>query len=88
MSVQIINNILSTFCLKMKTNTNSVIIKSIHVIDNNSSYSVLLELNDELYSIRHYEPLIIEQGVNYGMGPDHLYDIFDKKTKMFTRLPA
>ncbi len=85
MSVKTINNIISTFCLNMKTDINSIIIKTIE-IDDNCSYNVRLEFNDELYSIRHYEPFVMIEGVNYGMGPYHQYDIFDKKNKMFTPL--
>jgi hypothetical protein len=85
MSVKTINDIILTFCLKMKTDVNSVIIKTIE-IEHNSSYIMRLELNDELYSIEHYEPINMIQGVNYGNGPYHLYHIFDKKHKIFTRL--
>ena len=85
MSIKTMNNILSTFCLRMETNLESVIIKTIDY-DNKSTYNVLLELNNDLYSIRHYEPIIIIQGVNYGMGPYHQYEIFDKKNKVFTPL--
>jgi len=82
MSIQTINNILLTFCLKMESNLDNVIIKTIE-FDDKSSYTVLLELNNELYSIRHDEPINMKQGVNYGMGHYHTYDIFDKKNKVF-----
>jgi hypothetical protein len=87
MSIQMINDILSEFCLKMKLNLDSILIKSIK-FDDESTYNVFLELNNELYSIRHYEPINMCQGVNYGAGPYHQYDIFDKKNKIFTRLNA
>lgn len=82
MSIKTINNILLRFCLKMESNLDNVIIKTIE-FDDKCSYNVLLELNNELYSIRHYEPIIIEQNFNYGNGHYHQYDIFDKKNKHF-----
>ena len=83
--MQTINNILSTFCLKMGANLNSVIIKIIDY-DDTYTYNVLLELNDELYSIKHYEPIIMKQDVNYGAGPFHQYEVFNKQTMAFTPL--
>ena len=66
----------------MKTDINSVIIKTIE-IDDNCSYNICLEFNNNLYSIRHYQPSIEIKDVNYGMGPYHQYDIFDKTNKTF-----
>jgi len=84
MSLNIINNIISTFCVNMKTDINSITIKNIEIEEN---YIIcVLEFNDELYSIRHYEPIVMMKGVNYGMGPYHQYDIFDKKNKIFISL--
>jgi hypothetical protein len=71
MLMQTINDILSTFCLKMGANLNSVIIKRIDYDDDTYTYNVLLKLNDELYSIKHYEPIIMKQDVNYGAVPFH-----------------
>lgn len=85
MSVKTINDIILTFCLEMKIDISSIIIKTIEIEDN-SLYTMCLELNDELYSIKHYEPLTIIKDVNYGYGPYHLYHIFDKQNKIFTRL--
>jgi len=85
MSVKTINNIISTFCVNMKIDIHSIIIKIIE-IDDNCLYNARLEFNDELYSIRHYEPNIMIEDVNYGMGYYHDYDIFDKQNKVFTRL--
>ena len=79
MLIKTINDILSTFCVRMETNLDSIAIKPIE-FDDKSAYNVILELNNELYSIRHYEPIDMKQGVNYGYGPCHQYDIFDKKT--------
>jgi hypothetical protein len=67
MSIKTINNILLRFCLKMESNLDNVIIKTIE-FDDKCSYNVLLELNNELYSIIHYEPIIMNQGHNYGAG--------------------
>ena len=85
MSIQTINTILSEFCLKMKIDLDSVIIKTVE-FDEKSTYNVFLELNNELYSIRHYEPFDMVQGVNYGAGYCHQYDIFDEKNKIFKPL--
>ena len=47
---------------------------------------MLLELDNELYSIRHYEPSVMVQGVNYGDGYYHQYDVFDKTNNIFTNI--
>ncbi len=81
MSVNIINNLISTFCLRMKANIDNVIIKTFKF--DKDCYTLLLEFNDEIYSIRHFEPIIIVPGVNYGAGPYHQYDIFNKNDNIF-----
>ena len=44
------------------------------------------KINNNMYSIRHYEPLTIIKGVNYGMG--HHYDIciFDKEKEHYVKI--
>ena len=81
MSLNTINKLIVTFCERMKVDRNNIIIKSIE-FDDTCTYTVRLEVNNELYSIRHFEELIMLPKVKYDMvGPYHQYDIFDKDKK-------
>ena len=77
MSLRIINNLINFICDNLNVLEDDIIIKKIN-IDNDNFYSIELKIDDKLYSIRHFEPLEIVQGINYGMG--HCYDcsLFDK----------
>lgn len=69
MSVNMINNLISSFCLTMKSNINNIIVKFFKF--DNDTYTLIVELNNSLYSIRHFEPIVTLPGVNYGAGPYH-----------------
>ena len=71
MSLRIITKLIDF--IKDKLDVDEVIIKNIE-INNDCEYILELKIKDDLYSIKHFEPLKIIQGVYYGMG--HYYDCY------------
>ena len=85
MSLKIITNLFNFIKVKLDVDEETIIIKTIE-IENECSYTIELKIKDELYSIRHFEPLKIIQGVDYGMG--HWYDIclFNKEKNHYENI--
>ena len=78
MSLSIINKLINFIINKLNINEKEIIIKTIK-FDNDDVYTIEFKIYDDLYSIRHFEPLEMIQDVNYGIG--YYYDccIFDKE---------
>ena len=78
MSLRIINEAINVIKNKLQVDEESIIINNIKFTDD-CEYTIELKIYDNLYSIRHFEPLIMVQGVNYGHG--YYYDcyVFNKE---------
>jgi hypothetical protein len=85
MSVRILNELFENFSLFIEKDKNEFKIKIIEIA-NDCEYKIILEIEDVLYSIHHFEPRVMIQDVNYGMGPYYEYYIEDKDTLQFTKL--
>ena len=78
MSLRIINNLVNYVKDNLGVDEKSVIIKTIEIVDD-CIYTIELEINNNLYAIRHFEPLVMVQDVNYGHGFYYDCDIFNKE---------
>ena len=77
MSLRIITKLIHYMREEFKADKEGVVIKTIEIDD--GVYTIEVIINEKQYSIRHFEPLKMEQDVNYGMG--YFYDccLFDKE---------
>lgn len=66
MSLKIITDLINFIKVKLNIDEENIIIQKIE-IENDCGYVIDMKINGELYSIRHFEPLKMIQGVNYGM---------------------
>lgn len=85
MSLRIITKLINFVQNGLNVNEKDVIVKTIK-FKRDDYYNIHLEINGELYSIKHFEPLNMIQGVNYGAGP--WYDCFkiDKETETYNKI--
>lgn len=86
MSLRIINKLISIFSFSMNVEIGNIIVKNIEIEDNDSYYEITLKLGDELYNIRHFEPIESLKNVYYVDGPYNEYYIFDKLTNKFKKI--
>ena len=68
MSLRIINKAINVIKDKLQVDEESIIINNIKFTDD-CEYTIELKIYDNLYSIRHFEPLIMVDDVYYG----HVY---------------
>lgn len=68
MSFKVITNLINFVKDNLNVDEDNIIIKNIE-IDDNCEYTMKIEIKDNLYAIKHYEPLHTIKGINYGMGP-------------------
>lgn len=54
--------------LNLKVCIEDIIINTI-VIKDDCRYKMLFKIHNDLYSITHFEPLVVERDVQYGHGP-------------------
>ena len=78
MSLRIINNLVNYVKDNLGVDEKSVIIKTIKIVDD-CEYRLELEINNNLYAIIHFEPLVVVEGVNYGASPYYDCEIFNKE---------
>lgn len=85
MSLKIITTLIDFIKVKLNVDEKNIVIKTIE-IENECSYIIELKINKNLYSIRHFEPLKIIQGINYGMGVHYDVYLFNKKNNCFDKI--
>jgi len=85
MSLAIINRLVNFIQVKLHVDEEDVVVKSVEVV-NDSGYTIELKVKNELYSIRHFEPLNPIRDVNYGMGYDYDCYLFDKEKNHYVKI--
>ena len=68
MSIKIISKLVNYIQGKLNVNEEDIIVNNI-TVENNCKYKISVNIKNEVYDIRHFEPLQIIQDVKYGMGP-------------------
>jgi hypothetical protein len=85
MSLKIIKELINFIIVKLDVDEENVIIKNIEIKDD-CEYTIKLKIKDNLYSIRHFEPFLMVQNVNYGMGPVYDCSIFNKEKGHYEKI--
>lgn len=55
-------------------------------IENECLYTIKLKIKDDLYSIRHFEPLKQIQGINYEIEPWYDFYLFNKEKNCYENI--
>ncbi len=85
MSLKIITELINFIKLKLNINEDDIIIKTIEIEDD-WSYTIELKIKDDLYAIRHCEPLEIIINRDYGMGYYYDVSLFNKEKKYYENI--
>ena len=85
MSFEILTKLFNFIKGKLQVDEENIIIKTIE-IEKDCFYTIEVQINDNMYSIRHYEPLQMIQGVNNGTGYWYELSIFSEEKGYYEKL--
>lgn len=85
MSLKIITKLIDFIKVKLDVDDENIIIKNIEIKED-CIYIIDIKIKDDLYSISHFEPLKMIQGVNYGMGPWYDVYLFNKEQNCYNNI--